>query len=51
MPLFYLKTSSSWAMPPNGTRKHKPRLSNSIRPISFEKDREWNLRRLKRWRT
>ena len=48
MPLFYLRTSSSWAPSPSATRKRNTGRSDSIRSKgSFEKDHAFNVRWLR----
>ena len=44
MPLSYLRTSSSWALLPNGTRKRRGRRSDSIRSMGFAGDHQFNVR-------
>src|SRR5215212_12275233 len=44
MPLFYFRTTSSWASSPNSTRKRKAGCSDSIRSKGLEKDDEFNVR-------
>src|SRR5215211_3191878 len=44
MPLIYLRTSSSWALSPSGTRKRKAGYSDSIRSMGLEKDHDFNVR-------
>jgi hypothetical protein len=46
MPLFYLRTSSTYWSPPRGTRKRSGR-SDSIRSKGFEKDHGFNVRWLR----
>jgi DNA modification methylase len=46
MSLSYLMTSSSWAPSPSNTRKRNGH-SDSIRPMGFEKDHQFNVRWLK----
>ena len=47
MPLFYLRTSSSYSPPPSGTRKRKAGYSDSIRSKGLKKDHEFNVRWLR----
>src|SRR5215207_9240393 len=47
MPLFYLRTSSSWAPSPNATRKRNTGRSDSIRSKGFGKDHGFNVRWLR----
>jgi site-specific DNA-methyltransferase (adenine-specific) len=47
MLLFYLRTSSSWAPSPSGTRKRKAGRSDSIRSKGLSKDHEFNVRWLR----
>jgi site-specific DNA-methyltransferase (adenine-specific) len=42
-----LRTSSSWASSPSGTRKRKAACSDSIRSKGLEKDHEFNVRWLR----
>jgi len=44
---FYLRTSSSRAPSPSGTRKRRAGRSDSIRSKGFEKDHEFNVRWLR----
>jgi hypothetical protein len=44
---FYLRTSSSWAPSPNGTRKRNTERSDSIRSKGLAKDHEFNVRWLR----
>jgi DNA modification methylase len=46
MPLFYLRTSSTYWSPPSTTRKRSGR-SDSIRSKGFEKDHGFNVRWLR----